>query len=196
MSPHLGRCVRIAVAAVALACSLAARAAEADALAKATDELSATPRDGKPTYQQTVGWLSSHVKAHSHVTFSMGGVGVATSFEMEPTRSGCVLALLRTTRNLTSGLSVGGGFLLALHEVSQAGIEVLQVSGSAWCVGLKGSERMVLGIQNSGSARDPRLIPGAPGSALRVCFDTPESAERAAGALRHAAELCGERAPI
>ncbi|HTP28999.1 MAG TPA: hypothetical protein VMK12_25480 [Anaeromyxobacteraceae bacterium] len=196
MSSHLRRCARIAVAVVTLLGAPAARGAQADPLATAADALSTEPRDGTPTYEQTVEWLSSHLRAHSRVDFNMGGVDVITSFEIQPTRFGCVLGLLRTGRNVITGLSVGGAFLLALHEVNRESIAVLRVTGSACCIDLKGSERMVLEIKNSGSARRPRPTPGAPGSTFRVCFDTAESAERAAKALRHAAELCGEKGPI
>jgi hypothetical protein len=179
---------------VTVLCAREARPAEEDALAAAAGALSARARDGQPSYQETVAWLSSVARAHSRVTFSMGGVGVATAFEIQPTPYGCVLGLLRTSRNLTTGLSVGGAFLLALREVSRG--VVLPVDGQAWCTDLKGSERMILPLKNSRPGREPRLTPGAPISTFRVCFDTSESAERATQALRHAAELCGAREPI
>ena len=184
------------MAVVALVCAPAADSTEPDALAKAGDALSTRPRNGNPTYPQTVAWLTAHAKAHAHVTFSMGGVGVSTSFEIQPTHFGCVLGLLRISRNLATRLTVGGGYLLALHEVNRTGIEVLRVTGAVSCVDLKGSERMVLQFENSGSAREPRLTPGASTSTFRVCFDTPQSAGAAANALKHAAELCGGQVPI
>ncbi len=181
---------------IALVCAAVARAAEPGALDKAGDALSARPRNGDPTYAQTVAWLTGHAKAHARVTFSMRGVAVATSFEIQPTHFGCVLGLLRITRNLTTRLTVGGGYLLALREVDRARIQVLQVAGAASCVELKGSERMALQFQNAGSTREPRLVPGAASSTFRVCFDGAESAGAAATALRHAADLCGGAVPI
>ncbi len=196
MSPHLRRCGRIVVAVVALVCAPAASSTEPDALAKAGDALSARPRAGNPTYPQTVAWLTAHAKAHAHVTFSMGGVPVTTSFEIQPTHFGCVLGLLRISRNLTSRLTVGGGYLLALHEVNRGGIALLRIMGTTSCIDLKGSERMVLQFRNSGTAREPKLVPGVSTSTFRVCFDTPESAGAAANALKHAAELCAGKDPI
>ncbi len=195
MTTHLGRCLRV-VAAIALLCGSAASATDPDALARAGSALAARPRNGNPTYPQTVAWLAAHARAHAHLTSRMGGVGVSTSFQIQPTHFGCVLGILRASRNLTTGLTVGGGYLLALREVDRARIQVLQVAGAASCVELKGSERMALQFQNAGSTREPRLVPGAASSTFRVCFDGAESAGAAATALRHAADLCGGAVPI
>lgn len=193
MRTHFGVVGRIAgvVLAAVVATSPAVLARDRDALSRAAESLSARPSEGKPSYQETVEWLSSHVKAHGSFVAKMSTVEAVVTYEIQIPPFPCILVVLRSMRAITTRRTSDVGFLFALHEINRATIAVTSHASMA-CVETKGGPHLTVEMVDDGSGDDPDdLKAGESRPALSLCFDTAESAQRAAKALRHAAELCG-----